>query len=293
MLDLNPAERSAQNKRLLIVGCGDLGIPLAERFYQRGVEVWGLRRDPSKLPAFIHAVAADVTVADSLHVLKDHYFDSVVISLTPGEFSDERYRQVFVEGLANVLRVVTTEQLIFVSSSSVYHQSEGQWVDEDSPTQPTSFSGKRLLEAEALLNNYASPSTVVRFAGIYGPGRRRLIEQVVNGEGSPAIYSNRIHRDDCVGFLAHLIAKQWGGAVLPQCFLAVDSEPVLLSEVKRWLAGKLGIDPLTLQSQSLTRRGSKRCSNRRMLASGYQLRYPDFRQGYQTVLNEKNCQRID
>lgn len=286
MSELNSAEKSVVGKRLLVVGCGDLGIPLATRFHQQGAEVWGLRRDVSKLPALIHPLAADVTVAKSLSCLQGLHFDSAVISLTPGEFNDERYRQVFVEGLANVLGVLSAEQLIFVSSSSVYHQSDEQWVDEDSPTNPSSFSGRRLLEAEALINDFPTRSTVVRFAGIYGPGRRRLIEQVINGEGSPAIYSNRIHRDDCIGFLAHLVLKQWAGVTLPQCFLAVDSEPVLLSEVKNWLAGELGIDPSTLRSQSATRRGSKRCSNRRLLGSGYQLRYPNFRQGYQTVLNE-------
>lgn len=288
MSESNSFEKSTQGKRLLIVGCGDLGIHLAALLHKQGVEVWGLRREPSKLPAFIHRLAADVTSLNSLACLRDLHFDSAVISLTPGEFSDKRYRQIFVEGLANVLQVLNADQLIFVSSSSVYHQSDQQWVDEDSPTAPSSFSGKRLLEAEALLDGYASPSTVVRFAGIYGPGRRRLIEQVINGEGSPAIYSNRIHRDDCVGFLAHLVLKQWAGVTLPACYLAVDSEPVLLSEVKIWLAGELGIDPTTLQAQSATRRGSKRCSNRRMLASGYQLRYPSFREGYQTVLNEQD-----
>lgn len=288
MSESNGSEKSPQGKRLLVVGCGDLGTHLAALLHKQGVEVWGLRRDPSKLPAFIHPLAADVTSPTSLACLSGLQFDSAVISLTPGEFSDQRYRQIFVDGLANVLQVLSADQLIFVSSSSVYHQSDEQWVDEDSPTTPSSFSGKRLLEAEALLDGYASPTTVVRFAGIYGPGRRRLIEQVINGEGSPAIYSNRIHRDDCVGFLAHLVLKQWAGVTLPACYLAVDSEPVLLSEVKIWLAGELGIDPTTLQAQSATRRGSKRCSNRRMLASGYQLRYPSFREGYQTVLNEQD-----
>ena len=107
MSELNSAEKSVVGKRLLVVGCGDLGIPLATRFHQQGAEVWGLRRDVSKLPALIHPLAADVTVAKSLSCLQGLHFDSAVISLTPGEFNDERYRQVFVEGLANVLGVPT------------------------------------------------------------------------------------------------------------------------------------------------------------------------------------------
>lgn len=283
-----PSEKPWAGKSVVVVGCGDLGVPLAGQLFEQGAEVWGLRRNPSVLPSFIHPIAADVTDAESLGALGDREFDCAVVSLTPGEFSDERYQRVFVQGLANVLGVLKSRQLIFVSSSSVYHQSDEQWVNEESPVEPKSFSGKRLLEAEALLSDYPGSTCVVRFAGIYGPGRRRLIEQVLNGEGSPAIYSNRIHRDDCVGFLAHLVLQQWAGVPLQSCYLAVDSEPVLLSEVKLWLAGELGVDAAGLQSETATRRGSKRCSNQRLLSTGYQLLYPDFRQGYRTVLTEED-----
>lgn len=278
-------------RKVLIVGCGDIGIVLSRHLIQQGAKVWGLRRDCSLLPASIQGIAADVTKPDSLQGLKGQHFDTVVFTLTPGEFSDQRYRDIFVDGLSNVLAVLRAAQVIFVSSSSVYHQGDEQWVDEESPTFPKSFSGKRLLEAEALLAAQATPATVVRFAGIYGLGRRRLIQQVLAGEGSPPIYSNRIHRDDCVGFLAHLIALQWRGNVLQTCYLGVDSEPVKLSELKTWLAEQLGVDPGCLLTETVSRRSSKRCSNRRMLATGYKLLYPGFRQGYQTVIDAEPIEK--
>lgn len=271
-------------KKVLLVGCGDIGQPLGRQLLAAGAEVWGLRRSEGELAAGFRQIRADVTDPDSLQPLKDMNFDSAVITLVPAGFDDDSYRRVFVEGLANLLAVLRCEHIVFVSSSSVYQQSDEQWVDEDSITEPASFSGRRLLEAEALLAGCDIDSTVVRFAGIYGPGRRRLIDQVLAGEGSAAIYSNRIHRDDCVGVLAHLVAQQWAGVPLQDCYLAVDSEPVKLSELKHWLALQLGVDPATMTATAATRRASKRCSNRRLLASGYQLLYPGYRQGYTAVL---------
>jgi nucleoside-diphosphate-sugar epimerase len=276
-----------KNRSVLLVGCGDIGLPLAMQLMVRGAKVTGLRRDPSALPASIEAIAADVTDLASLAPLKQRRFDTVVVTLTPGAFSDQRYQQIYVQGLRNLLATVQAGYWFFVSSTSVYHQSDESWVDEDSPTEPTSFSGQRLLEAEALLRQAKVPHTVLRFAGIYGPGRRRLIDQVLAGESSPPIYSNRIHRDDCVGLLAFLVEREWAGVPLLPCYIGVDDEPVKLSEVKYWLAQQLGLNPAAMTAQATTRRGSKRCSNARMHATGYQLRYPDFRLGYSQLLADE------
>jgi nucleoside-diphosphate-sugar epimerase len=143
------------------------------------------------------------------------------------------------------------------------------------------------LEAEQLLAASDIPYTVIRFAGIYGPGRRRLIEQVLAKQGcpkEPPLYTNRIHRDDCVGFLAHLISLDRQGVKLARLYLGVDSEPVSMWQVKQWLAEQLAIDPAAMTAAEQTRRGSKRCSNHRMLTSGYHLLYPSYRQGYGALL---------
>lgn len=279
-----------KKNNLLIVGCGDIGVPLARQLAESGHQVWGLRRNPALLPSPIVPLAADVTDSESLLPLKTLAFDYVVVTLTPASFSDEGYRTIFVEGLANVLTVLgnnPVKRLLFVSSTSVYHQDQHQWVDESSTTTPVSFSGRRLLEAEQLVKSCGIPSTVIRFAGIYGPGRRRLIKQVEAGDGcaeTPPLYTNRIHRDDCVGFLAHLIMADQAGLLLESCYIGVDSEPVPMAEVKRWLAIELGKDPSQLRVTETPRRSSKRCSNRRMLSSGYRLSYDNFRQGYRSLL---------
>ena len=225
--------------------------------------------------------------------LAQHSFAYVVVTLTPAAFNDEGYRTVYVEGIANLLQALagqaSLKRLLFVSSTSVYHQTDGQWVDEESATLPESFSGKRLLEAEQLLAESAIATTVVRFAGIYGPGRRRLIEQVKARQGcaeTPALYTNRIHRDDCVGILAHLINCDRSGKLMADCYIGVDSEPVTMWQLKNWLAQQMNIAPAALIKKSATRRNSKRCSNRRLLATGYQLQYAGYQQGYGALLAE-------
>lgn len=283
-----------QGTRILIVGCGDIGIPLARLLVDQGASVWGLRRQPEVLPDFIHPLAADVTQPQSLAVLDDQAFDYVVTTLTPAGFSEAGYRTIFESGIDNLLARLqqqpTVKRILHVSSTSVYHQSEGEWVDENSPTEPSGFSGKSLLAAEARLAASSIPATVIRFAGIYGPGRKRLIEQVRSGQGcpkQPVLYTNRIHRDDCVGVLAHLLALDHNSKPPEPLYIGVDSNPVPMWEVKHWLAEQLGVE---LDDEAVTvsrmRRSSKRCSNERLLASGYELLYPGFRDGYLDLINQ-------
>ena len=278
---------------ILIVGCGDIGIPLGHTLSLAGNQVWGLRRT-TQLPAPLRTINADVTDRQSLTVLQSMDFDYVVVTLTPGGFTDQAYQAVFVEGLANVLEMIKAPQKVkrwlFISSTSVYHQSEGEWVDEQSDTAPTTFSGRRLLEAEGLLATSEVDFSVIRFAGIYGPGRNRLIEQVLarqGGEQTPPLYTNRIHRDDCVGFLAHLIVMDQCGDKLSNCYIGVDSEPVSMWQLKCWLAQQLQIDPATFTGAGENRRNSKRCSNQRLLATAYPLRYPGYQQGYAELLAQR------
>jgi len=100
--------------------------------------------------------------------------------------------------------------VIWVSSTSVYGNNQGDWVDEASPTHPISFSGKLLLEAEQQIQSLPCAHSIVRFSGIYGPGRTRILSQIKAGVGraaKPEQWSNRIHSEDCAGVLAHLIER--------------------------------------------------------------------------------------
>jgi nucleoside-diphosphate-sugar epimerase len=282
------------SQQVLLVGCGDLGIPLGQQLLNKGVDITALRRDISQLPADFHSLSIDVTDPVSCQSLREKEFDSVVITLTPGEFSDAAYLRCYVQSLKNLLPIFQQQKkpphIYFVSSTSVYHQSQGEWVDEESATLPFRFSGQRLLEAEKLLANSGLPYSIIRFAGIYGPGRKRLIEQVLAGKGAgqeSMQWTNRIHRDDCVGFLHHLIHRQFNGDALLPVYIGCDNEPALMLEVKQWLAEQLDVS-LGPQAGISQRVDNKRCRNQRLTASGYRLRYPNFKAGYQAVLAQLN-----
>lgn len=270
-------------QRIVIVGCGKIGMRLAEQLSEQH-EVWGLRRSHAE-HQHISFIQADVTEPEGLAESLPEAIDYLLYCLTPSEASEEGYRAVYVKGLQHVLSALKQplKRLYFISSTSVYHQDDSSWVDEASPTQPTRYSGKVLLEAEQLAQLSQHPATVVRFSGIYGGNRSRLIEQVKRGKAvltKSSRLTNRIHEDDCVGFLQHLIQQDIEGIKNDDLYLASDSEPVEYNEVIEFIAAKFEVDLALGDAESKRRAGNKRCSNRRMLESGYRLKFPSFREGY-------------
>lgn len=280
-----------------LLGCGDIGQRLAE-LLPDNTDVVGIRRSACEHPRIDYR-QADLNDPDNLNTSLPQHSDVIVMTLTPSEYSDEGYQRAYVDTVKNLLAALesrTPPQLIlFVSSTSVYGQSDGEWIDETSATEPRGYAGKRLLEAEQLLTDSAYATCVVRFSGIYGPGRQRLIQQVRDGKGAPAgndgaLYSNRIHVDDCAGVLAHLMRRQLiqkeQTTDLAPLYLASDCEPSDLGDVKQWLAQQMGYGPDHLQpGPEAPSRASKRCSNQRLLDSGYRFQYPTYQQGYRQVLD--------
>ncbi len=180
--------------------------------------------------------------------------------------------------------------MFFASSTAVYAQQNGEWVDENSKTEPAHFRGTRLLEAEQIVLRAPVPGVVVRFGGIYGPRRTRLIDKVRAGNAvyrkTPPQYSNRIHRDDCAGSLHHLMEL----ADRKPIYLAVDSDPADERTVLRWLAGALGSpEPRVAQGTDhsvVNRCGNKRARNDQLIRSRYTFRYPTFREGYRALIED-------
>lgn len=280
--------QSLSKEQVLIVGCGDIGRRLAASLPQDLYAVTGLRRNPPPASPFVTYEACDVTDKGQLAQVLRRGFDVVVVTMTPAERSNAGYERAYVQVCRNLVESLQSAPrlLIFVSSSAVYAQMDGGWVNESSPAEPESFSGKRLLEAESIIQNSAFASTIVRFSGIYGPNRNRLIEQVRRGKASASThFTNRIHADDCARSLAHLIELNRQGEVLQPVYLASDSSPVPMLEVVTWLAGQMGVKDF-LSPEATNERGNKRCSNQRLLDSGFEFCYPNYREGYATVLAE-------
>lgn len=274
-----------QSPRVLIAGCGDVGSRLGLRLCAAGWEVLGLRRQAAAVPSPIIALAGDLHAPERPPGWPEGPLDYLVYAAAASQHDEAGYRQAYVEGLRHVLGWLAQQgqrpaRLVFVSSTSVYGQQDGEWVDEASPTTPEGFSGRLLLEAEQLALGSGLPASVVRLSGLYGPGRRRLLDQARQGYRAaqePPRYGNRIHVEDAAGLLAHLLQADAAGQPLASVYLGVDDAPAPLHEVLDWLRGQLGA---AAGDAELRRAGSKRCSNARARASGWAPRYPSYREGY-------------
>ncbi len=274
--------------RILIAGCGDIGTKAGIQLHQNGHEVFGLKRNICSLPEHIVPIKADLSQTVDPGILPAN-IDLIIYILAASSFNEQAYQQAYISGAKNLIdalgkSISQLKRFIFVSSTSVYAQNNGEWVDEQSVTEPTSFNGQIMLEAEQQILGLPV-GLVVRFSGIYGPGRNRMLEQIKSGQlaaKQPVIYSNRIHSEDCVRVLVYLTEM---GAVNAKVVLASDHSPAALSEIQAWLADRLNIAETKRDYQVPKRRaGSKRISNKRLIELGYEFKYSDYRAGYSDIL---------
>lgn len=276
--------------KILIVGAGDVGGRLACLLASQH-EVYALRRQPEPLTG-VHLLAADVTQPATLTNLpKD--LDIVVFALSAGGGGEAGYRAVYLEGTRNVLNALNDQSLrhvFWLSSTGVYGENQGEWVDESTRAQPTTATAAVLLAAERCVQDFRWPSSMVRLGGLYGPGRHRLLRWVESAKPmqvSPPSWSNRIHVADAAGFLAHLCARVFVGQTVLPLYLAVDDAPTPQAEVLTWLAAQLQLPaPPALVDGAVSQ--GKRIGNQALRDSGYVLRYPSYREGYTQVLQQRS-----
>ena len=282
--------------RVLIVGCGYVGLPLGAELAKQGHEVFGLRRTAAAgtemTAAGITPLTADISKPESLARLPGA-FDWVADTVSSTQGGLEEYRQVYLEGSRNLIEWLSSappKKFVYTSSTSVYGQTDGSLVRETSVTEPASETGKVLLEAEKLLLTAAQqrkfPAVILRVAGIYGPERGHLFlkylrnEARLEGKGERII--NMIHRDDVAGTIIAALKNGRPGEI----YNAVDDEPVRQIHFFRWLSETLGkwMPPAATETESSqSKRGftNKKVSNRRLkMELGYQFKHPTFRQGY-------------
>lgn len=279
--------------KILIVGAGDIGGQLAIKLAQSGHDVWAMRRSDIEIGNNVQAIQGDVSDPETLLDMPSD-IEILVYTVASPVFSQEGYHKYYYRGIRHVLHALkaqgqTPKHTFFTSSSSVYHQMDASWVDEDSATDPISFAGKELLLAEAALAKGYIPATSVRFPGIYGPGRNRMIEQARQGghcDPAPEVWTNRIHRDDCVGVLEFLIEKVLAGEKVKSIYLACDSQPVTLFDILEWMKDRIGEVEPDHELPEATRRANRRCCNRRLIEAGYKFKFSNYQEGYEFVLKE-------
>lgn len=271
---------------ILIVGCGSIGLQLAEELIAQNHRVTGLKRTPPLVLDNIDYFAADIASEDQLKELPTD-FDVVYFIVSPDGRNPDSYQAVYEQGLNNLLgrfkAANTNPQWIFVSSTSVYGQTQGEWVDEDSVAEPQNITSQYIRQAERQLTALNSKNIVVRFSGIYGPGREYLLRMARQGsevQQEPPYYTNRIHQTDCVGVLAYLLEKSLAGMVLEQCYLVSDNDPAPMYEVISWLAEQMHCDPPTVKANDSMAQLNKRCNNQRLKYLGYEFIHIDYKSGY-------------
>ena len=283
--------------KVLIAGCGDIGCRLGKVLVKQGHSVTALRRNAEAIPSEFTALAHDLTQPLTL----SEPYDYVFYTASAGKYQDANYYQAYVLGLKNLLKALSNQppkHLFFTSSTSVFGQSDGEWVTEDSPTSDSNFSARRLLQGEALLNEVALPTTIVRFGGLYGPGRTHLIDLVKSGKAHcmEGIYSNRIHTEDAINALAHLMQLAEQGYPLDSLYIAVDDQPSPTCEIIDWLAERLNVDELEHQEpteNSRQLRSNKRLSNQKLKSTGFTFKYPNYQSGYKAILQTFSLSRTD
>jgi nucleoside-diphosphate-sugar epimerase len=276
------------SERVLLAGCGDLGLRVAQRLLARGDEVWALRRRrPTHDADGIHWLRGDLTLPETLHGWPPDITQLVYLP-TPDRRDAAAYRATFVDGLRHLLDALGHDRLqrvLLVSSSAVYGEHGGDWVDEDTPPAPPGFNGAVLLEAERWLAAQSPVSIVLRLAGLYGPGRMQWLErlrarQVVAPRTLPH-WANRIHVDDAAAAVVHLLQLD---DPLP-LYLGVDNTPLALDVLYDHLAGLIGAPPAD-DGPAPVGVGSKRLSNARLRASGFVPQWPDARDGYAALFDQ-------
>jgi nucleoside-diphosphate-sugar epimerase len=262
--------------RALIAGCGYVGEAAANRFHESGWEVEGWTasiESAEKLSSRPYRVrAVDVTDANITGE-----FDVVIHCVSSRGGDEEQYRSLYFEGAQNLVRAFPTATLFFTSSTSVYAQTDGSWVDESSVAEPLHPKGQILRETEDLVLD--ANGIVLRLGGIHGPGRSffltRFLEGIVSTPKNWLI--NQVHRDDIVSALMLLAGRraQFQGEV----FNVVGDEPVKASDAYVWLSARLKKSlPTASQVERPSKRGqsNKRVSNDKLRALGWMPRYPTF-----------------
>jgi nucleoside-diphosphate-sugar epimerase len=281
--------------RVLIVGCGYVGLPLGAELIRLGHEVFGLRRSAAAenelKAAGIQPLLGDVTRPETLDKLPRE-FDWVVNCVAAGGGTDD-YRQVYLQGTCNLIEWLAPnppKKFVYTSSTSVYGQTDGSQVKESSPTEPLVETAKILVETEnALLAAAAErkfPTVILRVAGIYGPDRGHWFKQFLKNEarieGDGLRFLNMIHRDDLIGCILAALKNGRAGEI----YNAADDEPVSQMNFFQWLAGTVGKYPppsVPENPDENRKRGvtNKRVSNRKLkMELGCQFKYPNFRKGY-------------
>src|SRR5205809_4523488 len=267
--------------RILIAGCGYVGQATADLFHAAGWDAKGVTSSMKSAVALsvkrYQFCQVDISNRDQV-AERPGTFDAVVHCASSRGGGLESYRQIYLNGVRNLLDRFVETKMLFTSSTSVYAQRDGSWVTEESETKPARDTGRVLLETEKAMLDRGG--TVARLSGIYGPGRSALLNKFLKGtaiiDPETDRFVNQVHRDDIAAALFLLLSRE---AEIAQIYNVVDDQPILQSECYRWLAQRLNrpLPPIGRSMQERKRGDSnKRVSNAKLRSLGWAPRYSTF-----------------
>lgn len=297
-MDSNLTHNFLNGKHVVVFGAGYVGSALADLAMAGGATVTTLTRNPATCELLesrgFQVVCANLESADWHRRIGRP--DLVLNSVSSGRLGVEGYRSSYVEGARSINgwgRQFTEDcpPLVYTSSTSVYPQGEGQSVDEDMPIDGQDEKGELLIEAEQSAFTWPGRTTVLRLAGIYGPSRHHLLDQIQASPaelpGRPDQILNLIHRRDIIA--AIIAAWQHSGLGAKSVFNVVDDGATTRAEVVTWLADRLNVNVPTFSGTAMrgrrTNRPNRVISNAKLKSElGWCPEYPSFREGYESIL---------
>lgn len=275
--------------RILIAGCGYVGEATADLFHAEGWEVEGWTASPESAdrlkdkPYTVRAV--DLLDASTAETFDATRYDAVIHCASSRGGAADDYRRIYLEGAKSLAAAFPDALLLFTSSTSVYAQTDGGWVTEQSGAEPLRETGRVLRETEDMV--LAHGGIVARVAGIYGPGRSALLRKFLSGKAvidpNSDRFTNQVHRDDIAAGLLLLVRRYVHAPRLQNSHLRIfnvaDGNPLSARDCYQWLASQLNRAlPPTTDTVLPRKRGNsnKRVSSAKLQALGWTPRYPDF-----------------
>lgn len=272
--------------RVLQIGCGGLGRLIAKATLAQSHALTIVRRSHQPVPEGAQVLYANVMTGEGLSALANVQADILLYCLAPVD--GQSYQETYVDGLRHVLASVqqdTLKHVFFVSSTGIYGEHQGEWIDEETVAKPVDDSGHIMLAAEQLLEGLTCGHTALRVSGIYGVTRLYLLRLLQNRERWPTQthWTNRMHELDVAAAVVYLYQQVAKGQALPAHCILSDGVPAAQHEVLQWIATQKQVPGP--EAPPLLPQSGKRIRNRFLQQSGFKLQFADYRAGYASILS--------
>jgi nucleoside-diphosphate-sugar epimerase len=270
---------------------------VAARLAARGDRVTGLTRtEPSAQrlrDGGFDALAVDLATPSAVRDVRGGGYDAIVAMQSAAGRDESDYARAYLHATGNVLEseYAVDVPFVYVSSTGVFGQTDGSWVDESTRPQPADGTSRILLAAEHLVldrTRHRAKPCIVRCSGLYGPGRTGTIDRIRSGAlawgSGDTTWMNFSHRDDAAATVIAALDRGTPGAV----YHASDALPMTRHDVVAWIAGRLGIDPPRRDGNGSVE--ARRGAHRRVSAEATRhalriaLAYPSFREGMDSLI---------